>query len=316
MHFVRGKTVQFDRVEGAGEWRQQQLVTYHGHPGKPPLNIDSAAQHRFLEVVQQQPPSENGGEGLGDLLILGEEATVAGWDPDQPGRTTILRADPIDGTSSLAHCGDGFASVITVESRRQPGSEWKHLGGAIVRSDGLTISWSRRQVRAHHVILDLASLTPADRPNILDLGPVPPFAAVELDESVRHAVATSGASVAAHSAKRREALRERFPDLQVLADHLDYRAGTTAAWQLCNGMLGFIVELNATTIHDSAHLFPFYILGGQIVTHDYEPIRVIELIQDHADPKNMEKVVPPYIAFSDRKSLDLVRAAAAGNDKR
>ena len=144
MHFVRGKTVQFDRVEGAGEWRQQQLVTYHGHPGKPPLNIDSAAQHRFLEVVQQQPPSENGGEGLGDLLILGEEATVAGWDPDQPGRTTILRADPIDGTSSLAHCGDGFASVITVESRRQPGSEWKHLGGAIVRSDGLTISWSRR----------------------------------------------------------------------------------------------------------------------------------------------------------------------------
>jgi hypothetical protein len=165
----------------------------------------------------------------------------------------------------------------------------------------------------------MAPLRPAQRPEVLDFGPIPPFAAVEVDavevdEVVRHAVATSGASVAAHSAKRREALREKFPDLQVVANHLDYRAGTTSAWQLCNGMLGFVVELNSTTIHDSAHLYPFYLLGGQVVTHDYEPIHVIELIQDHADPRNMEKVIPPYIAFHDRESLDVVKSATEAKE--
>ncbi|MEU0561945.1 hypothetical protein [Dactylosporangium maewongense] len=315
MHFVRWKTVQFERFEGSGEWRQKQFVTYHGHPGKPPLNIDAAAQERFVELVARQPPPDDADNGLGELLILGEEATVTGWDPDRPGRTTILRADPIDGTSSLAHCGDGFATVVTVESRRQPGADWKHLGGAIVRSDGLTVSWSRTQVQAHHVVLDLSRLDADKRPNIIDLGPIPPFAAVELDEDVRQAVATSGASVAAHSSKRREALRAKFPDLQVLSNHLDYRAGTTAAWQLCNGMLGFIVELNATTIHDSAHLLPYTLLGGNIVTHEYEPVRIIELIQDHADPTNLEKVVPPYIAFTDRESLEIVKAAARADGR-
>jgi hypothetical protein len=162
---------------------------------------------------------------------------------------------------------------------------------------------------AHHVVLDLEPLAPDQCPIIKNLGLIPPFAAVTVEEHERQTVAMSGASVAAHSAKRREALQAKFPGLQTAANHLDYRAGTTAAWQLCNGMLGFIVELNHTTIHDSAHLFPFFLLGGHVVTHNYEPVRVLELVEEHAGPASMEKVIPPYIAFQDRASLDIVKSA-------
>jgi hypothetical protein len=309
MHFVRRQTVQFDRIDASSEWRQH-IVTYHGHLGSTPRNIDAAAQEHFMEVVSRQPPPSDGIVGLGNVVILGEEASVQAWDPERPGRSTIIRTDPIDGTSTLAHCGDGFSSVVTLESRRQPGADWKHLGGAIVRSDGLTVSWSRQQVRAHHVVLSMTPLDPARRPEIVDLGPIPPFAAVEVEKCVQRDVASSGASVAAHSAERRKELRDKFPNLHIMANHLDYRAGTTSAWQLCNGMLGFVIELYDTTLHDSAHLLPLYLLGGEVVTHDYSPIRVLDLMQQNADPRSMERVVPPYIAFSDKASLELVRNAA------
>lgn len=309
MHFVRRQTVEIDYIESATVWFKKQAITYHGHLGKPPLEVDAAAQARFEALVRDQPPPD-GDEDLGSILIMGEEATpAAGWNPHTPGRVSIFRADPIDGTSSLAHCGDGFASVVTVDSVAQAGQPWRHLAGAIVRSDGLTISWSRSAVLAHHVVLDMRPLSSLERPRVLDYGVVPPFATRDVDEVIRADISASGATVAAHSAKRRDALRTKFPDLQVVSNHLDYRAGTTAAWQLCKGMLGFIVELNMTTIHDSAHLYPFYFLGGQVVTHDFEPVHVLELMQEHAGPDALEKVVPPYIAYSDVRSLDLVKKA-------
>ncbi|MEV4805743.1 hypothetical protein AB0K18_37585 [Nonomuraea sp. NPDC049421] len=299
--------MEIDYVESASVWLGKQSVTYHGHLGKPPLEIDAAAQARFESLAQDQPPP-GGDEGLGSILIMGEEATPAvGWNPHVPGRVSIFRADPIDGTSSLAHCGDGFASVVTVDSTAQGNRPWRHLAGAIVRSDGLTISWSRSAVWAHHVVLDMKPLTARDVPKILHYGIVPPFVTRDVDEMIRADVSASGATVAAQSAKRREALQEKFPRLQLVSNHLDYRAGTTAAWQLCKGMLGFIVELNTTTIHDSAHLYPFYFLGGQIVTHDLEPVRILEVMQDNAGPESLERVIPPYIAYSNPRSLDLIR---------
>lgn len=309
MHFIRRHTVEIDYIESTTGWLKRQDIAHRGHLGKPPLEVDRAAQVRFETLVQDQPPP-SGDENLGSVLLMGEEATpAAGWNSQKPGRVSIFRADPIDGTSSLAHCGDGFATVITVDTRAQPGQPWRHLAGAIVRSDGLTISWSRSVVMSHHVVLDMRPLSTHDRPHILTYGAVPPFATRDVDEWIREDVAASGATVAAHSAKRREALREKFPDLQVVSYHLDYRAGTTAAWQLCKGMLGFIVELNMTTIHDSAHLYPFYFLGGQVVTHDFEPVHILDLMQEHAGPDALEKVIPPYIAYGDRKSLDIVKRA-------
>lgn len=311
MHYVRRQTVETDYIESANVWYKRQLVTYHGHLGKWPLEVDGAAQARFEALVRDQPPP-NGDDDLGSVLIMGEEATPpAGWNPNVPGRVSIFRADPIDGTSSLAHCGDGFASVVTVDSVAQAGQPWRHLAGAIVRSDGLTISWSRRAVLSHHVVFDMQPLSSNECPKILDYGPVPPFATRNVEEIIREDVLASGASVAAHSSKRREALRAKLPDLQVLSKHLDYRAGTTAAWQLCKGMMGFIVELNTTTIHDSAHLYPFYFLGGQVVTHNFEPVHVLDLMQEHAGPDAIEKVVPPYFAYSDARSVDLIKRAMA-----
>jgi hypothetical protein len=268
------------------------------------------AQQR-LEATVRSRPLPPGPEAFGTVLLMGEEATMsAGWDPHTPGRVTIIRSDPIDGTSSLAHCGDGYASVVTIESRRDAGQPWKHLGGAIVKSNGSTISWSRKQVLAHHVVIDMKPLPPSEPPQILNFGAIPPFATRDIDESTRQDVALSGASVAAHRAVRREKLQLNFPQLQMAARHFDYRAGTTAAWQLCKGLTGFIVELNTTTIHDSAHLLPFFFLGGQIVTHEYESINILKLIEEHAGPDAFEKIVPPYIAFSDQQSLGLVRSSA------
>lgn len=309
MHFVRRKTVEIDYIEAAQAWLKQQEVSSPTHLGKPPLEVDAAAQAWFENLRNDQPPA-SGDDNFGSIIVLGEEAAPpAMWSSQKPGRTTILRIDPIDGTSSLSHCGDGFSSVVTIESRAQPAQPWRHLGGAIVRSDGLTLSWSRSSVNSHHVVLDMAPLTTRDRPTVIDYGPIPPFATRDVDDVIRQDVASSGASVAAHSPQRREALRSSFPNLQTVTRHLDYRAGTTAAWQLCKGMLGFIIELNTTTIHDSAHLYPFYFLGGQVVTHDYEPIQILDLIQEHAGPEAPPQVIPPYIAFSDTNSLNVVKRA-------
>jgi hypothetical protein len=308
MHFVRHETVYWSHTDFTESWIQQQAVTYHSHAGKHPIVIDRLAQRHFETVVAQQPPSPL----LGEIIVLGEEASLSDWDPDRTGRVTIIRCDPVDGTSALAHFGEGFASVVTIESRRDSGQPWKHFGGAIVRSDGRTVSWSRRSVFQHHVVLDIRSrLLPTERPPILDLDTLPQLASRDIDEVHRKNLAMSGAAVAAQSSTRRQLLLARYGKLIVAADYFDLRAGSPSAWPLCTGLLGWTIEVNRTTIHDSIHLYPFTALGGRVVDHEYRQLNVLRIIEENAGPEALEKIFPPYIAYSDDDSLELIRSSMA-----
>lgn len=304
MHFVRCETVYWSHTDSTESWFQQQSVTYHGHPGKPPIVIDRLAQRHFEAVVRQQPPNPL----LGTIIVLGEEASLSDWDPNLAGRVTIIRCDPVDGTSALAHFGDGFTSVVTVESRRDSGQPWKHLAGAIVRSDSLAVSWSRRSVFTHYVVLDpRRRLTPDESPPVLDQEPLPQLASRDIDEVHRKNLAMSGATVAAQSAKRRELLLSRYAPLVAKADYFDLRAGSPSVWPLCCGLLGWVLELHPTTIHDSIHLYPFTALGGTVVDHNYQPLNVLRLTEENAGPEALEKIFPPYIAYADDDSLQLIK---------
>ncbi len=303
MHYVRRETAAWNFTDATESW-MKQTVTYHGHLGKPPKRIDQLAQVRLEEAFKLDPPSPL----LGTAMLLGEEAQIPAWDPSQTGRSTIFRADPIDGTAALVHSGDGFSTVITVESRRDAGQPWKHFGGAIVRSDGLALSWSRRATYGHSVQLDTSQEFGLDEGvDLADLGSLPPLPSRDIDEVMRRNIARSGAAVAAQSSLRRESLLANYGRLIAAAEYFDFRAGSPAAWPLCMGMLGWVIEPNATTIHDSIHLYPYSILlGGHVVDLQRRPINVAKTIEDHAGPESLEKVFPPYVAYFDAESLDFV----------
>jgi hypothetical protein len=214
----------------------------------------------------------------------------------------------VDGTQVLSHSGDGFSTVVTMESRKNSHSPWRHYCGAIVRSDGCAISWTRSAVYTHFVVLDPRHRPAAEHvPDILDLGMLPPFANRVLSEQRRLDVAGAGACVAAASPARREAVMRNFGHLVTHAPYFDLRAGTPAGWALCTGLLGWLLEPSQTTIHDSIHLFPFTLLGGRVFTTGFEHIDARELFEQHAGPGEAEKIIPPYIACVFDESVDLIR---------
>jgi hypothetical protein len=308
MRFVRSETADWDHADFAGAWFQKQEFPYHGHMGKPPLVIDARAQQYLENIVRQEPqPPE-----LGEVLLLGEEVAHADWDPHRPGRVSIIRCDPVDGTSPLAHTGQGFASVVTVESRRDSGQPWKHLGGAIVRSDGRALSWSRSSVQEHHVTLDVrVHPSAAEPPPITDIGTMPSLVSRDIDRRHRKLIAESGAAVAAQSKRRRQELLLQYASLINEAEYFDFQGGNPTAWALCKGLLGWTIELNSTTIHDSIYLWPFSSLGGRVVDHDGKVINILNLIEDHAGPDALEKAVPPYISFIYEESLEFITSHKA-----
>jgi hypothetical protein len=303
MHFIRFETIDWDHTDFPNVWFQEAL-TYHGHPGKPALAIDVAAQAHLERVVKadHQPPV------LGRFLVLGEEVSQPEWNPGHPGIVSIVRCDPVDGTSALAHSAEGFASVVTIESRQDSGREWRHLAGAIVRSDGLAISWSRSAVLSHYVVLDLTIEPKANyTPLISNYFQVPQLRSADLGEVYRKILSDSGAAVAAQSSKRRQQMLSRYSAIITNAEYFDFKAGNPSVWQLCKGLLGWVIEPNWTTIHDSIYLWPFVSVGGKVVDHNYEPVEILKLIEEHAGPESLEKAVPPYIAYADDDSLEFIR---------
>ena len=304
MHFIRYETIDWDHTDFGVSWSQRAL-TYHGHPGKPALAIDISAQAHLERTVglDRQVPE------LGQLVLLGEEVSQPKWDPSHPDRVSLIRCDPVDGTSALAHSAEGFASVVTVESRRDSGQPWKHLAGAIVRSDGLAVSWSRRTVLAHHVLLDMTiTPSPSFSPPVTEYSEIPRLRSIDITEEHRMLVAHSGAAVAAQSNKRRQQMSARYSPLIANAEFFDFKAGNPSVWQLCKGLLGWVIEPNRTTIHDSIFLYPFDSLGGHVVDHDYRQIDVLRLVEEHAGPEALEKTVPPYIAYVYDDSLDFIKS--------
>lgn len=273
------------------------------HTGKPPIEADVLAQQRLEEVVEANPPSQQ----LGDVVFLGEEVAKRELQYDKDVRHLIVRSDPIDGTSNMSHCGDGFSSVVTIDQWVPELQKWQHMAGSIIRNDGDGISWSNRSVHRHNVVIDFRDLSPRSLPRIIDRPPIPNFKRWRLSDEWREKLAYAGATVAAHRDTRRSVLVADFPDLIRKPDFLDFRSGSASAWGLCNRRLGFVFEMNATTIHDSAHLYPFTYLGGEVVDHAYQPIDVAEIFEANAGPDGEVKAVPPYIAFVDSRSLEFLR---------
>jgi hypothetical protein len=309
MHFIRCETADWSFTDFTTSPLKPQALAAPDHAGRPPIDIDRRAQQRFERVVEVQERSP----AFGQIIKLGEEAGVPNWDPDETGPATIVRCDPVDGTSALAHSADGFASVVTLEWRSGAGQPWKHYGGAIVRSDGLAISWSRSKVMAHQVVIDVNQrLTPQERPQVNELDIVPPLTSRDISDEHRRKLARSGAAVAAQSPERRVALLSTYPRLVTESDYFDFKAGTPVIWPLSMGMLGFVVELRRTTIHDSIFLFPFMELNGKVVDHDLRPIDVKRVIEANAGPEAMQKVFPPYFAYTDDEALDFIKACIAG----
>jgi hypothetical protein len=307
MHFVKHQSIlaAFGSHDDFSESPlRRQPSAWQGHLGAPPLVLDTEAQRYFEDVVAQREWDPL----LGTRLIIGEEVAAPDAGEVGDGRVTLVRCDPVDGTQILSHSGDGFSTVVTMESRKNAHSPWRHYCGAIVRSDGCAISWTRSAVYTHFIVLDPRHRpTPDHVPDVLDLGMLPPFANRVLSEQRRLDVAGAGACVAAASPLRRAAVVREFGQLVTGAPYFDLRAGTPAGWALCTGLLGWLLEPSQTTIHDSIHLFPFTLLGGRVFTTRFERVDVRQLFEDHAGPGAPEKIIPPYVACVFDESVDLIR---------
>ena len=99
---------------------------------------------------------------------------------------------------------------------------------------------------------------------------------------------------------------QQYAPLIGAAWYFDFQGGNPSAWQLCKGLMGWTIELNWTTIHDSIYLWPFNLLGGHVVNPGGKAINVLSLIEEHAGPDTIEKAVPPYIAFIYDDSLEFI----------
>jgi hypothetical protein len=149
--------------------------------------------------------------------------------------------------------------------------------------------------------------SPSCSPIISEYSGIPRLQSIDIDEDHRKIIAHSGAAVAAQSSKRRQQMFARYSALIAHAEFFDFKAGNPSIWQLCKGLLGWVIEPNRTTIHDSIYLYPFESLGGRVVDHDYRPIDVLRLVEEHAGPEALEKTVPPYIAYIYDDSLDFIK---------
>jgi len=264
-----------------------------GHRGEPTRPLDERAASTLSQFLVE---AKRGHRILHEYVEIGEEQHRP-FDPQTPD-LLLIRSDVLDGTTNAVTLLDSWATAVLLDlARRRAPGHFRHLAGAIGTSAGWVVSWTNVSTRAgvgryrdvrgsvyienvlHHYLssssavrrFQLGSLT-AGNPNRI-------------------------AAVAAPSGRRGK-LSDKFGEV-IHESWFWSGAGNPLAPALLAGELGAVIEPEFVTLHDSAYLIPFTILGGEVADWSGLRIQVLDHYEEYAvDPG---APMPPFVAL---KSLD------------
>ncbi|MEI2647430.1 MAG: hypothetical protein V9G15_00005 [Dermatophilaceae bacterium] len=285
--------------DGISDREEGVLTQDPEHAGDPARLIDAAAHEAVRDALNVRfSASEVLGKRVEHFHVIGEEGGIqtqilrAG--------TLIARTDPLDGTTNAVNTLSGFACVVSIDFLKNSQGPIRHLAGAIMGGD-FDLSWTNRSPRAASNPMKYQRLEGQVfvRSNRLGMG----WQRLNVEEDRR---STSVASVAA-SLKRFTAF-ERVRQQVFSHGGIVYHLAGNPLWAgLLMGQVGFVVETQKVTLHDSVFLIPHSLLGGIVEREDGSPLHYLEVYEQNAsrfDPR--EKVIPPYVAFCggvDRNAL-------------
>ena len=291
---LKGLTQQFELLDEDDRF-DVGIISRWGHQGDPTRSIDVIAHdalRNFLTHRWCHPYSPR---------IVGEEVS----EPINPRDTGIalIRSDPLDGTTNSLTLLDNWATVVCIDipRKRRPG-HFRHMAGAIATSAGWVLSWD---CKSHYCEDGIRA--GSDASVFLQSLPIHFFSAGEEPRRWQLRALTLGsedrlAAVCA-PAKRRHDLDERF------GGHLECMwlwagAGNPLGPALLAGELGGIIEPEPVSLHDSAFLIPFELLGGTTVTLEGKKFSPLDTYESSALSAE-EKSMPAFLAY---KKLAILKA--------
>jgi len=260
------------------------------HAGDTPIPLDAVAREAVREVLERELPRIVGDRRHHEA---GEEA--GGGTAVVRRGDFIHRTDDLDGSTNADCLLNNYSAVVGIDIVREavgPDRRARHLVGAIALSTGITVSWINdsqwvpqlRQHRSHRGRVYFSSGTRG----------IPEF---EIGDARWDRRARTYAGVASKRA-RLDALLVAIGGADP-SDVIYNVAGTPVVAALIAGALGENIEVEKVALHDSMHLIPHQLLGGEILHGTTrEPLDYLALYERETvnlDPRS--KPVPPYIAI-------------------
>lgn len=258
------------RVREAPRTRSAPAERAVGQGGDAPRQVDRELHSYWKTALEAS-----------GFLVLGEEADdVDVWAAvkARPGAALAV-IDPVDGTSNLVQLG--WAWAISVVAYQPVGDSLLLIGVSIVQSDGTHI-WGNGWFTKRGT---LSAPLGADV-ELLSAPPAP---------SARRAWSVAG--VGAKQGRTRQFLNLITEKYGIRTYSL---GGTPLASALLEHELTALVELQATTVFDAAHLVlanPLDVVIGTVDGTVLAPLDVLDLFQRVR--RSQERVVPPYIVAKD-----------------
>jgi hypothetical protein len=283
-----------------------------GHRGSKSRRIDHLMERQAKRWLENCPLFGEDG-----FLLYGEESSTTS---DLEGQKPILiQADVIDGTTNMAIAQRDWSVVVLTHMWSRGNKRYVPCGGAIGLAD-LQIVWWSDITRSQNGRLQYPNgqvwtqrvLLPEDFPRESDLRSIPTPHLSESrsvpDPLPNRPEDDAVVTVAAASKSRRNVLIEKYPHLISEASYLGLTAGTPIVIGALKGQLGAIVEFEATSLHDSAHLIPLAMVGWNIeLLEAQNTLPISELLWENLLPGSAETPIPAYLAYRSDEARDFVR---------
>ncbi|ANZ42314.1 hypothetical protein BBK82_46760 [Lentzea guizhouensis] len=281
---------QFEFVDDQDEDPIGPVLSRPGHRGEPTRDIDFKAHSALKEFLRRRWVLPH------NYYIIGEEANEPINLRDQ--NAVLVRSDPLDGTTNCVTLLGSWATVVCfdVARKNRPG-RFRHVAGAIATSAGWLLSWSVwSDYRPDGTRNSFGKTTV-----FLQSIPIHFFSSGEPARRWQLSSLTKGnprrlAAVCASASRRAEVLQRFQADMD--DTWLWSGAGNPLGPALLAGELGGILEPSAVTLHDSAFLIPFELLGGTTVTLDGSPFSALDAYEAAATRPD-DQPIPPFLAYKE-----------------
>lgn len=260
-----------------------------GHAGDAPIPLDAAAREAVRDVILRELPALVGPARLHE----GGEESGGGTTVLRSG-DIIYRTDDLDGSTNADCLLNNYSSVVTIDVIREPKGDKRrarHLAGAIALATGLTVSWVNES-RWLPGPMRHASY----RGRVYISGDSRGIPEVQIGDARWDRRERTFAGVASKPA-RYEALVAAIVDPRP-TDVIYNVGGTPIVAGLIAGAIDQVIEVQPTTLHDTAHLIPHQLLGGKIMSLDgNDSVDYLALYErETLDLNPNAKPVPPFIA--------------------
>lgn len=273
------------------------------HPGDAPIKLDASAKR----VAHREGTSRLKKLGYPtDEVVFGGEEGGYGTQSVSSGNL-IVRQDVLDGSKNALRVMNEFATVHLLDKSRSVNPpRTRHYAGAILAANGFEVSWQN-----HSRFADQNLWYPRFDCEVY-------VAAAGWGQPSRRVRGLSytrdpgTVAAVAHKTDKKDKLDQLLAQLGVQPKSVFTVAGTPLVSGLLAGEIGMIVETEPVTLHDSALLIPFQMLGGYVTDLNCQRLNYLKIYEQNAHILRADhKPIPGYIAWSDTTLLAQARANIA-----